>query len=98
MTLGAVGTPLPGVRVRITRHSDSADNNSPAEVLVQGSVKGSEVLDKSTSAPISGDLQIKGDSVFREYWNRSGATAKEFTTDGWFKTGKLETFFFFFCN
>lgn len=37
---------------------------------------------------ISGDLEVKGDSVFREYWKRPEATKKEFTADKWFKTGK----------
>ncbi|XP_049833480.1 malonate--CoA ligase ACSF3, mitochondrial isoform X3 [Schistocerca gregaria] len=35
----------------------------------------------------SGEVQVKGDNVFSRYWNRPQATAKEFTEDGWFKTG-----------
>ncbi|CAG8470635.1 2921_t:CDS:10 [Paraglomus brasilianum] len=34
-----------------------------------------------------GEVQVKGPNVFKEYWNRPEATAKEFTEDGWFKTG-----------
>lgn len=30
-----------------------------------------------------GMLQIKGKTVFREYFNRPEATKKEFTEDGW---------------
>ncbi|KAE8131016.1 hypothetical protein BDV38DRAFT_289113 [Aspergillus pseudotamarii] len=36
-----------------------------------------------------GQIEIKGDNVFLEYWRRPEATAKEFTTDGWFKTGDV---------
>ncbi|KAI0635108.1 AMP-dependent synthetase and ligase [Trametes polyzona] len=34
-----------------------------------------------------GLLQLKGPSVFREYYNNPQATADSFTTDGWFTTG-----------
>lgn len=33
-----------------------------------------------------GEIHIKGENVFKEYWNKPEATAKEFTSDGWFKT------------
>ncbi len=36
-----------------------------------------------------GELQIRGSSVFREYWNRPDATAESFTEDGWFRTGDV---------
>lgn len=36
-----------------------------------------------------GEIQIKGPSVFQEYWNKPDATAKAFTIDGWFKTGDI---------
>jgi malonyl-CoA/methylmalonyl-CoA synthetase len=31
--------------------------------------------------------QVKGEGVFSQYWNKPEATAMDFTTDGWFKTG-----------
>lgn len=34
-----------------------------------------------------GEIQIKGDNVFGEYWRRPEATAESFTADGWFMTG-----------
>ncbi|CDO74763.1 hypothetical protein BN946_scf185001.g11 [Trametes cinnabarina] len=34
-----------------------------------------------------GDLQLKGPSVFSEYYNDPKATAEAFTSDGWFVTG-----------
>ncbi|KAE8375051.1 hypothetical protein BDV26DRAFT_24522 [Aspergillus bertholletiae] len=36
-----------------------------------------------------GQIEIKGNNVFLEYWRRPEATAKEFTEDGWFKTGDV---------
>ena len=36
-----------------------------------------------------GEILIKGDTVFLEYWNKKEATQASFTTDGWFKTGDV---------
>ncbi|CAG8700110.1 9806_t:CDS:10 [Gigaspora margarita] len=36
-----------------------------------------------------GELNVKGPNVFKEYLNRPEATKKEFTEDGWFKTGDV---------
>ncbi len=36
-----------------------------------------------------GDLQVRGPSMFREYWNKPEATADSFAEDGWFKTGDV---------
>lgn len=30
---------------------------------------------------------MKGENLFKEYWNRPDATAEAFDADGWFKTG-----------
>ncbi|MEY3412438.1 MAG: hypothetical protein RIQ70_1126 [Bacteroidota bacterium] len=38
---------------------------------------------------IPGEIQIKGDNVFKEYWGKAEATQKAFTEDGWFKTGDV---------
>lgn len=37
----------------------------------------------------AGEIQVKGPSVFKEYWGKPEATAKTFTEDGWFKTGDI---------
>jgi acyl-CoA synthetase (AMP-forming)/AMP-acid ligase II len=52
------------------------------------------LVDKETGAIIEsanedGMIEIKGDNVFLEYWRKPDATAKEFTADGWFKTGDV---------
>ncbi|MEJ2540037.1 MAG: acyl-CoA synthetase [Gemmatimonadota bacterium] len=36
---------------------------------------------------VPGEIQVRGPTVFREYWRRSDATAEAFTADGWFRTG-----------
>lgn len=36
-----------------------------------------------------GEFQIKGPSVFMEYWHKPEATQKAFTEDGWFITGDI---------
>lgn len=52
------------------------------------------LTDKETGKIIEEDeedgmVEVKGDNVFLEYWNKPEATAKEFTSDGWFKTGDV---------
>jgi malonyl-CoA/methylmalonyl-CoA synthetase len=37
----------------------------------------------------SGEIQVKGHNVFKEYWGKPDATEKAFTKDGWFKTGDI---------
>ncbi|WP_111669597.1 acyl-CoA synthetase [Algoriphagus litoralis] len=36
-----------------------------------------------------GEIQVKGPSVFKEYWGKNEATQKAFTSDGWFMTGDI---------
>jgi long-chain acyl-CoA synthetase len=36
-----------------------------------------------------GELEVHGPSVFVGYWNNEEATTKEFTGDGWFRTGDI---------
>jgi long-chain acyl-CoA synthetase len=36
-----------------------------------------------------GELELRGTSVFVGYWAKEEATKKEFTEDGWFKTGDI---------
>ncbi len=41
------------------------------------------------SAGEPGEIQVKGPSVFKEYWKKPDATQKAFTEDGWFMTGDI---------
>ena len=38
-----------------------------------------------------GEIQVRGENVFLEYWKQPDATEKSFTKDGWFKTGDIAT-------
>ncbi len=38
-----------------------------------------------------GELETRGASIFRRYWNKPKETADVFTEDGWFKTGDIGT-------
>ena len=44
---------------------------------------------KKVGANEPGEFQIKGPSVFKEYWQKPEATQKAFTEDGWFITGDI---------
>ncbi|XP_013380297.1 acyl-CoA synthetase family member 3, mitochondrial [Lingula anatina] len=93
---GAVGTPFPSVKARLVKLNE--DEPSGYDVLVEG-VKvlpagKREVSNVSADGKegLQGELQIKGSSLFKEYWNKPEETAKEFTQDGWFKTGDTACF------
>lgn len=78
-TPGAVGTPLPGVEVRIVM------TNSTNTIIAEGNSKETRV--RTGLEGKEGELMVRGPSVFREYWNKPLETAEAFTDDGWFKTG-----------
>ena len=62
---GFVGTPLPGVEVRLVDET------------------GVEVGEGTP-----GEIEVRGPSVFLEYWNRPDETREAFR-DGWFRTGDV---------
>lgn len=73
---------MPGVNVRIV------DND---KVVVEGNEFGTKIITSNSTSPAehkyAGELQIKSENVFREYWNKPEVTKQEFTKDDWFKTG-----------
>ena len=78
---GSVGWPLPSVKARLV---DTETN----EVINVG-----EELDKDGKER-HGEIQLRGPTIFREYWRNPDATASEFVEgeDGkgkWFKTGDV---------
>ena len=57
-------------------------------------LKGVEVrlcdeADRVIPSDQSGEIQVRGGNVFKEYWGKPETTAKAFTSDGWFKTGDI---------
>ncbi|KAM9122542.1 malonate--CoA ligase ACSF3, mitochondrial isoform 2-T3 [Pangshura tecta] len=81
---GSVGTPLPGVEVRIA--TESLGREVPSYTIhAQGDERDTKVTPGLDGK--EGELFVKGPTVFREYWNRPEETKEAFTPDGWFKTG-----------
>ncbi|EAA34865.2 acetyl-CoA synthetase-like protein [Neurospora crassa] len=83
---GSVGWPLPGVEARLV----DIENNT---IIEPGQER-----DPETGRERAGEIQLRGPSIFREYWRNPEATAKEFVTDEkdvagskgrWFKTGDV---------
>lgn len=79
---GSVGWPLPSVQVRLV----DSDTN---EIIKEG-----EEFDSSTDRERPGEIQLRGPTIFREYWKNPQATVKEFVEDAdgqgkWFKTGDV---------
>lgn len=79
---GSVGWPLPSVSARLV---DTETNT----VIPLG-----EEIDPETGRERQGEIQLRGPTVFREYWKNPEATAKEFVDDAdgkgkWFKTGDV---------
>ncbi|XP_044283758.1 malonate--CoA ligase ACSF3, mitochondrial isoform X3 [Varanus komodoensis] len=81
---GSVGTPLPGVKVRIATESPQRDGLAPV-VHVEGDEFGTKVTPGLSGK--EGELFVAGPTVFREYWKRPRETREAFTPDGWFRTG-----------
>ncbi|KAF2735540.1 acetyl-CoA synthetase-like protein [Polyplosphaeria fusca] len=79
---GSVGWPLPSVQARLV-------DTETHDVIEQG-----EEVDRESGRERQGEIQLRGPTVFREYWGNEAATAKEFVEgeDGkgkWFKTGDV---------
>jgi len=79
---GSVGWPLPSVQVRLV----DTDTN---EIIKEG-----DEFDSSTNRERAGEIQLRGPTIFREYWKNPEATSKEFVEDAdsqgkWFKTGDV---------
>lgn len=85
---GCVGMPLPGVSVKIV------DKENNKELTLEGKpnegywnpAPNANVIGDVGDQKVSGNVFIKGRSVFKEYWQKPEETKSEFE-DGWFKTG-----------
>ncbi|KAK4894568.1 hypothetical protein LTR27_007209 [Elasticomyces elasticus] len=73
---GSVGWPLPSVEARLV-DPDTHEEILPGE---DTSADGKER---------TGEIQLRGPTIFKAYWRNPEATRKEFTEDGWFRTGDI---------
>jgi len=46
----------------------------------------------------SGELYVRGPSLFSQYWNKPEETSNTFTLNGWFKTGVAKCYVLFSKN
>ncbi|GLV36366.1 Acyl-CoA synthetase family member 3 [Carabus blaptoides fortunei] len=84
---GYVGNPLPGVSIRLAAKNPGGSTNIILECSNRDNQIQVEHSATSNRKDMSGELWVKGPSVFEEYFKKPEATQKEFTQDGWFKTG-----------
>jgi malonyl-CoA/methylmalonyl-CoA synthetase len=77
---GYVGKAYGRVRTRIVSPEDEH------KVLVESDWRKDDVL-AGEGEELVGELQVKGPTVFKEYFNQPLYTKNSFTDDGWFKTG-----------
>jgi acyl-CoA synthetase (AMP-forming)/AMP-acid ligase II len=79
---GSVGWPLPFVEARLFDYDSQAIIAPGEEVTAKGKER-------------DGEIQLRGPTIFKEYWQNAKATAETFTeqdADGkgpWFKTGDI---------
>ncbi|KAL7896966.1 acetyl-CoA synthetase-like protein [Trichoderma sp. TUCIM 5745] len=78
----SVGWPLPSVQARLVDVDTS-------QVILPGQEIGPDGRERS------GEIQLRGPTIFQEYWHNPAATEKEFTNENddgqgpWFKTGDV---------
>ncbi|ENN70246.1 hypothetical protein HUJ04_013123 [Dendroctonus ponderosae] len=92
---GYVGTPLPGVSAKLCEVLDGEEQDAIGKTLVECSnVEGTLVYQKNGQTDLEGadpvgELLVKGPGIFMRYHERPETTKREFTEDGWFRTGDL---------
>lgn len=59
------------------------------QALPQVTIRIADENNQEVPAGTSGEIQVKGPNIFKEYWQKPEATRKTFTKDGWFKTGDI---------
>lgn len=50
-------------------------------------VRLADAMDRPVAEGAPGEIQVRGPTLFREYWRRPKDTRAAFTADGWFRTG-----------
>lgn len=85
---GFVGVPLPGYSIKIGQKSNVKDGDYVAlmECSNINNKLQMKVNNLNNEDPI-GELLVRGDGIFKEYYNKPMVTQSEFTIGKWFKTG-----------
>jgi malonyl-CoA/methylmalonyl-CoA synthetase len=93
---GFTGAPLPLVEARIVNYENSGEvlYESRGEFNKGFWSSGAESSQATSENPqeIVGNLQIRGPTIFKRYFNKPEATKESFTADGWFITGDSAAF------
>lgn len=87
---GCVGRPYGETWVRIVAPNE--DNNRDSKHVLIESHRDEDIIFKENEE-LFGEIQIKGNMVFKEYHDKPAQTKETFTDDGWFKTGSIKSFF-----
>jgi len=82
---GCVGPPLPGVELKITDPETHETLVHPDDIEPVPSAD----IDFDDEESVTGELAIRGDSVFEGYHNRPEKTEAVFDDNGWFYTGDI---------
>ncbi|XP_077285630.1 acyl-CoA synthetase family member 3 [Arctopsyche grandis] len=94
-------TPPPNLQINLSNYNYCLKVEEPSKNLFilrneekrhEPKCKITYMDNKSGKNQISGELLVRGSSVFNKYWNRPEQTKSEFTPDGWFKTGDTASF------
>ncbi|KAF5301122.1 hypothetical protein FQR65_LT08952 [Abscondita terminalis] len=85
---GYVGVPLKGCSVRIANQMKDGHYKTILECTnVENKIDLKYNTEITTDTSIVGELLVKGNNVFKEYYNKPELTKNEFTSDKWFITG-----------
>jgi malonyl-CoA/methylmalonyl-CoA synthetase len=86
---GAVGRPYGNTKVRIVEPNE--EDNDSKHVLVESDQLNDKIVKIGQDKRFFGELQVKGDMIFKEYLNKPKQTKETFSNygHGWFKTGLL---------
>lgn len=86
---GTVGEPMQGVEIRIVPKQTEKDSGEEEDKWHHDAPSASNSSNSSSGTTTTGELLVRGPSVFKSYWHAPEKTASEFTPDGWFKTGDI---------
>lgn len=87
-----MGLPLPGIEAKIGTRLDQhfGDHNNEGVKALKGFSVDSRAPASEVQGP--GELYVRGNTMFKEYWGMPHETRAAFTADGYFKTGDTVIF------